>query len=66
MIYSNDVVPSAEIVRMINAEMPIIEEKSNYTGEVAERWTYADGTGEIGVISSVTQAFCSSCTRARL
>jgi cyclic pyranopterin phosphate synthase len=62
----NDVVPSAEIVRMINAEMPIIEGKSNYTGEVAERWTYADGTGEIGVISSVTQAFCSSCTRARL
>jgi GTP 3',8-cyclase len=62
----NDVVPSAEIVRMINAEMPIIEEKSNYTGEVVERWTYADGTGEIGVISSVTQAFCSSCTRARL
>ncbi|MFT7256175.1 MAG: cyclic pyranopterin phosphate synthase [Candidatus Azotimanducaceae bacterium] len=62
----NDVVPSADIVRMINAEMPIIEEKSNYTGEVAERWSYADGTGEIGVISSVTQAFCSSCTRARL
>lgn len=62
----NDVVPSAEIVRMINAEMPIIKAKSNYTGEVAERWTYADGAGEIGVISSVTQAFCSTCTRARL
>jgi len=62
----NDVVPSREIVRMINAEMPIIEAKSNYTGEVAERWTYEDGTGEIGVISSVTQAFCSTCTRARL
>jgi len=62
----NDVVSSAEIVRMINAEMPIIEAESNYTGEVAQRWTYADGSGEIGVISSVTQAFCSSCTRARL
>ena len=62
----NDVVPSAEIVRMINAEMPIIEAGSNYTGEVAKRWTYADGSGEIGVISSVTQAFCSTCTRARL
>jgi len=62
----NDVVSSAEIIRMINAEMPIIEVQSNYTGEVAQRWAYADGSGEIGVISSVTQAFCASCTRARL
>ena len=62
----NDVVPSAEIVRMINAEMPITEAESNYAGEVAERWAYADGGGEIGVISSVTQAFCSTCTRARI
>ncbi|MFT6437069.1 MAG: cyclic pyranopterin phosphate synthase [Candidatus Azotimanducaceae bacterium] len=62
----NDVVSSADIVRMINAEMPIIEAESNYPGEVAQRWAYADGSGEIGVISSVTQAFCSSCTRARL
>ncbi len=62
----NDVVPSAEIVRMIGAEMPLIEAEPNYTGEVAERWAYADGSGEIGVISSVTQAFCSTCTRARL
>jgi cyclic pyranopterin phosphate synthase len=61
-----DVVPSAEIVRMINAEMPITEAESNYAGEVAERWAYADGSGEIGVISSVTQAFCSTCTRARI
>ncbi len=51
---------------MINAEMPIIEVESSYTGEVAQRWAYADGSGEIGVISSVTQAFCSTCTRARL
>jgi cyclic pyranopterin phosphate synthase len=62
----DDVVPSAEIVRMIDAEMPLIEAKSNYTGEVAERWAYADGSGEIGVISSVTQAFCATCTRTRI
>ena len=61
-----DVVPSSEIVHMINAQMPLVEATSNYTGEVAQRWTYADGSGEIGVISSVTQAFCSSYTRARL
>jgi cyclic pyranopterin phosphate synthase len=62
----NDVVSSAQIVAMINAEMPLIEAQSNYTGEVAQRWTYADGSGEIGVISSVTQAFCATCTRIRL
>ena len=62
----NAVVPSAKIVRMISAEMPLIEAESNYTGEVAERWAYADGSGEIGVISSVSQAFCSTCTGARL
>ncbi len=62
----NDVVPSAEIVRMINAEIPLIAAESSYSGEVAQRWTYADGSGEIGVISSVTQAFCSTCTRARI
>ncbi len=62
----NDVVSSSEIVRMINAAMPIIAVASNYSGEVAQRWAYADDGGEIGVISSVTQAFCSSCTRARL
>jgi len=64
--HMNDVVSSAEIVHMINAEMPLIAVESNYTGEVAQRWAYADGSGEIGFISSVTQAFCSSCTRARL
>jgi len=62
----NDVVPSAEMVRRISAELPLIEAEPNYTGEVAERWAYADGSGEIGVISSATQAFCSTCTRARL
>jgi cyclic pyranopterin phosphate synthase len=62
----NDVVSSAQIVAMINAEMPLIEAQSNYTGEVAQRWAYADGSGEVGVISSVTQAFCATCTRVRL
>jgi cyclic pyranopterin phosphate synthase len=62
----NDVVPLAEIVRMTNAGMPLIEAESNYTGEIAERWTYADGSGGIGVIPSVTQVFCAICRRARL
>ena len=62
----DDVVPAAEIVKMINAEMPLEPADPNYTGEVAERWRYKDGDGEIGVIASVTQAFCSTCTRARL
>jgi cyclic pyranopterin phosphate synthase len=62
----DDVVPSAEIVRRISEEIPLRPIGPNYPGEVAERWAYADGGGEIGVISSVTQAFCSDCTRARL
>ncbi len=62
----DDVVPSAEVIRMIDAEMPLEPLEPNYPGEVAERWRYRDGSGEIGVISSVTQAFCRSCTRARL
>jgi len=62
----DDVVPAAEIVKMINAEMLLEPVDPNYTGEVAERWRYKDGGGEIGVIASVTQAFCSTCTRARL
>jgi cyclic pyranopterin phosphate synthase len=61
-----DVVPSAEVVKMIGAEMPLEAVDPNYTGETAERWRYADGGGEIGVISSVTQAFCKDCSRARL
>jgi cyclic pyranopterin phosphate synthase len=62
----NDVVPSAEVVRRIDAEFPLEQADPNYAGEVAERWRYRDGSGEIGVISSVTQAFCGTCTRARL
>jgi len=63
---TDDVVPSAEIVRRISARWPLEPADANYEGEVAERWRYKDGAGEIGVISSVTQAFCSSCTRMRL
>jgi cyclic pyranopterin phosphate synthase len=62
----DDVVPAAEIVRAIDAELPLESADPNYTGEVAERWRYRDGRGEIGVIASVTQAFCRDCTRARL
>jgi cyclic pyranopterin phosphate synthase len=62
----DDVVSSAEIVKLINAEMPLEQADPNYQGEVAGRWRYKNGTGEIGVISSVTQAFCRDCNRARL
>jgi len=62
----DDVVPSAEVVRRISERWPLEPADANYTGEVAERWRYVDGGGEIGVISSVTQAFCSTCTRMRL
>jgi cyclic pyranopterin phosphate synthase len=62
----DDVVPSAEIVRKISEFSPLEAIDASYEGEVAERWRYLDGSGEIGVISSVTQAFCSTCTRARL
>jgi cyclic pyranopterin phosphate synthase len=62
----HDVIPSAEVVRLIGAEMPLAPVDPNYTGETAERWRYLDGGGEIGVISSVTHAFCKDCSRARL
>jgi cyclic pyranopterin phosphate synthase len=62
----DDVIPSAEIVRRISERFPLEPAEAHYAGEVAQRWRYADGAGEIGVISSVTQAFCSTCTRARL
>jgi cyclic pyranopterin phosphate synthase len=62
----DDVIPSAAVVRQIHAAFPLAPIDPNYSGEVAERWRYLDGSGEIGVISSVTQAFCATCTRARL
>ncbi len=62
----DDVVPATEIVEAIGAEFPIEPLEPQYRGEVARRWRYADGGGEIGVIASVTQPFCGDCTRARL
>jgi cyclic pyranopterin phosphate synthase len=62
----DEVLPSAQVVERLNAEFPLTAIDPNYTGETAERWRYADGAGEIGVISSVTQAFCGDCNRARL
>jgi cyclic pyranopterin phosphate synthase len=62
----DDVVPSAEVLAAIDAELPLEPVEPNYRGEVARRWRYRDGGGEIGFISSVTQPFCGGCTRARL
>ena len=62
----DDVVPAREIVAMIDREMPLEPLLAGYRGEVAARYRYRDGGGEIGVISSVTQPFCADCTRARL
>ena len=62
----DEVVSAAEIVETINSEMPLSPVAGNYFGEVARRYRYADGEGEIGLISSVTQPFCGSCTRMRL
>jgi cyclic pyranopterin phosphate synthase len=62
----DEVIPSAEVIRRIHAYFPLQAIAHNYSGETANRWRYTDDSGEIGVISSVTQAFCSDCTRARL
>ena len=62
----DDVVPAAELVRTIDTVFPIRPVAPNYRGEVARRWQYVDGGGEVGFIASVTQPFCSTCTRARI
>jgi cyclic pyranopterin phosphate synthase len=62
----DEVVPSEELVATIDAELPLEALPPNYPGEVATRWRYRDGGGEVGVIASVSQPFCGSCTRARL
>ncbi|SNS10315.1 cyclic pyranopterin monophosphate synthase subunit MoaA [Noviherbaspirillum humi] len=62
----DEVIPSAEVIRRIGAEMPLEKAAPTAVGETAERWRYRDGSGEVGVISSVTQAFCGDCNRARL
>jgi len=63
---AEDVVSGRELLAMLSREWPLAPADANYFGEVAERWLYADGAGEIGIITSVTQPFCGSCTRARL
>ncbi len=62
----DQVVPSSEVVARLSEAFPLEAIDANYAGETAERWAYADGRGEIGVISSVTHAFCRDCNRARL
>jgi cyclic pyranopterin phosphate synthase len=62
----DQVLPSAEVVARVNEAYPLRAVSAQHTGETAERWAYADGGGEVGVISSVTKAFCSDCNRARL
>jgi cyclic pyranopterin phosphate synthase len=62
----DEVMPSAEVVKLVHSELPLVQLEPSAPGETAERWGYADGGGEIGVISSVTQAFCGDCNRARL
>ncbi len=62
----DEVLPSAEVLRMLQAEWPLLPLQASVAGETAERWRYADGAGEVGLISSVTQAFCQDCNRARL
>ena len=62
----DDVVPQSEIISRIDAQMPLVALAPNYPGEVADRWAYRDGSGEVGVIASVTEPFCADCSRARL
>jgi cyclic pyranopterin phosphate synthase len=63
---TQEVVSAAEIVELIGAEFPLEPAEANYRGEVAKRWRYKDGKGEIGIIASVTQPFCGDCTRSRI
>ena len=62
----SDTVPSADLVKMISERWPLTPAERNYHGEVASRYLFDDGAGEVGFISSVTEPFCGSCTRARL
>ena len=62
----DEVLPSAKVLQSLQAEWPLLPLDANTSGETAQRWRYGDGGGEIGLISSVTQAFCSDCNRARL
>ena len=61
-----EVVPAAELLERISSRWPVRAVGASYGGEVAQRYAYADGQGEIGLITSVSQPFCGGCTRARL
>ncbi len=62
----SEVVPAREVLELIDSHYPLEPLNPNYTGEVARRWGYRDGRGEIGVVSSISEPFCGDCTRARL
>ncbi len=62
----DDVLTAKEIVKIIHAEFPIAPAEANYKGEVANRYAFEDGSGEIGIIASVSQPFCRDCSRARI
>jgi cyclic pyranopterin phosphate synthase len=62
----DEVLPASEVVRLLDDEFGVEPVDPHYTGEVAQRYRYRDGAGEVGVITSVTQPFCATCTRARL
>ena len=62
----DELLPSAQVIERLQTEFPMLAVNPNYAGETAERWRYADGGGEVGVIGSVTHAFCGDCNRARL
>lgn len=62
----DEVVPIQKMIDIINADFPIVPVSPNYQGEVAKRWRYLDGAGEVGFIASVTEPFCGECSRARL
>lgn len=64
--HTEEVVSAAEIVELISAKFPLEPAEANYRGEVAKRWRYKDGKGEIGLIASVTQPFCGDCSRSRI
>ncbi|MHA6693167.1 GTP 3',8-cyclase MoaA [Homoserinimonas sp. A520] len=62
----DEVVPSSEVIQRIDAVFPLVPVAPTYPGDTSKRWRYADGSGEVGVISSVTESFCHSCSRARI
>jgi cyclic pyranopterin phosphate synthase len=62
----SEVVSASEMLATIRGRYPLVHADPHYTGEVAQRWSFADGSGELGIIASVTQPFCGDCSRGRL